>query len=295
MDVHGATSAHLAVGSTVGPMPPFTMPADELLEAARPALAVVAGDPELVTIAGDFHGEANWARHVLKAAARAGSSVVIPAGDFGVWPRDAFLDTVEHWAARLGVVVLFVDGNHEDFDYLATFPVDERSGLRVVRPHVLHAPRGTRWVWRSLTWLALGGATSVDRARRTEGFDWFPQEALTTGQVYRAVADGPVDVMVTHDCPAGVDIPGLGTDRAWPAEAYVEAQAHRELLRAAVDEVRPTHLFHGHFHRRYSAELPLAGGLVCQVEGLDMNGSMTRGYLHLDLDILVAQSWAARA
>lgn len=259
------------------------------------ALAALA-DPEYVTLAGDFHGEHGWARHVIKAAARAGSQVVIQVGDFGVYPDregNHFLNEVNRWAERTGVPVLFVDGNHEDFDFLASFPIDPASGLRALRPWVLHAPRGTRWTWRSLTWLALCGATSLNRDQLTQGFDWFPDEAITTGDAYRAVSDGQADVMVTHDCPAGVAIPGL-RGHGWSQRALMDAAAHQMLLRQVVDAVRPTHLFHGHFHTRYSADLDLGEGLSCEVTGLDMNGTGAKGYLHLDLDILVAQSAAAR-
>lgn len=264
---------------------------------AAPAALAALRDPEKITLAGDFHCEHPWARHVIKAARRAGSEVVVQVGDFGVWPDRAgnhFLNEVNRWAEHTGLPVLFVDGNHENFLHLASFPVDPNSGLRALRPWVFHAPRGTRWTWRSLTWLALGGATSLDRAVLTPWVDWFPQEALTVGDTYRAAAGGDVDVMITHDCPAGVAIPDLRRS-AWSTEALTDARVHREMLRNVVDVVRPTHLFHGHFHRRYTAPLDLGEGLVCEVTGLDMNGTGAKGYLHVDLDILVAQSWAARA
>lgn len=248
-------------------------------------------------MAGDFHGEHAWARHVLKAAGRAGSHAVVQVGDFGVYPDRGgvhFLNEVNRWAQQLGIPVLFVDGNHEDFDFLESFPIDDASGLRALRPWVLHAPRGHRWTWRGLVWLALGGATSLDRADLTEGFDWFPGEAITTGDGFRAVGGGEADVMVTHDCPGGVLIPGLRPGR-WSQEALIDADAHRALLRQVVEAIRPTHLFHGHFHTRYDAELDLGQGLLTQVRGLDMNGTGAKGYFHLDLDILAAQSAGARA
>lgn len=261
-----------------------------------PGARAALRNPEMVTLAGDFHGEAGWARHVVKAAGRAGSNVVVQVGDFGVWDDSGgrhFLDEVNRWCQITGVPVLFVDGNHEDHEFLDRFPVDAATGLRVVRPWVVHAPRGHRWTWRGVSWLALGGATSLDRARRTEGFDWFAGEALTLGDAYRANADGQVDVMVTHDCPAGVPIPGLGAT-SYPPEAVTLARAHRELLRQVVDHVRPTHLFHGHFHVKHRAELDLGDGLSCVVRGLDMNGTGGKAYEHVDLDLLVLEVALAR-
>ena len=50
------------------------------------------------------------------------------------------------------------------------------------------------------------------------------------------------------------------------------ANAHRARLRTVVDAVRPKALWHGHFHRRYSAEADLGYGPVA-VHGLDCDGS----------------------
>ena len=56
----------------------------------------------------------------------------------------------------------------------------------------------------SLHALALGGAVSLDRAGRTEGVDWWPQEEITPRQAASVIEAGPAAVMVTHECPAGI-------------------------------------------------------------------------------------------
>lgn len=252
-------------------------------------------DPEFVTVAGDFHAEHGWGRRVVREAQRAGSQVVVQAGDFGAWPwARRFLDEVDTWCARTGIPVLFVDGNHEDHEWLEQLATDPVTGLRPVRPWIAHVPRGHRWVWRGLTWMGLGGAVSVNRRDCTPGVDWFAQEEITYGQALSAIAGGTADVMVTHDAPAGVQIPDL-PDGGWPQDALYAAALHRRQLREVVDAVRPTHLFHGHYHTRYTAGLALEGDLVCEVVGLHRDGSMAKGWTHLDLDILLAESVAARA
>ena len=96
----------------------------------------------------------------------------------------------------------FVDGNHEDFGQLAQLAAAiVPDGRNEIRPNILHLPRGYRWEWHGLTWLACGGGVSLDEAGRTEGIDWWPQEEITSGQEAAIIAGGHADVMVCHDCP----------------------------------------------------------------------------------------------
>ena len=80
------------------------------------------------------------------------------------------------------------------------------------------------------------------------------------------------DFMVTHDVPAGVDVPGLD-DRLWIKSALRDAYQHREGLRTVVEAVRPAKLWHGHMHVAYSREIQ-HDGWTCVVQGLgaDVNG-----------------------
>jgi hypothetical protein len=96
--------------------------------------------------------------------------------------------------------------------------------------------------------------------------------------VARAITPGPVDVIVAHDAPSGVEIPGLGG--GWPpAELYV-ADLHRQKVSEVVDVTRPTLYFHGHYHVRYEAQ---RGGT--RVIGLaDDGGRFTENVMVLDLN-----------
>lgn len=66
----------------------------------------------------------------------------------------------------------------------------------------------------------VGGAVSVDRDQRTEGYDWWPDEELSESELQRIFAVYRAKkprIMVTHDCPdevAGIlhaKFPALGT------------------------------------------------------------------------------------
>jgi hypothetical protein len=107
--------------------------------------------------------------------------------------------------------------------------------------------------------MSVGGAMSVDKRYRAEGLSWWPQEELTDADVEYAQRDGAVDVIVSHDCPRGVNIPGVGPDTKggvrgdWPPDILAEAQQHRDKLATICRATTPEWLFHGHYHISYAS------------------------------------------
>lgn len=231
--------------------------------------------PRRVAFAGDWHGTVDFAECILKDAAQQGADLVIQVGDFGLRRDEVgsrFADNVDSLCSELAVHVLWVDGNHDDHDLLEEIP--RVGGLGRVRDHIWHVPRGTRWRWRGLAWGGLGGAASVDRLTRESLNDWWPQESLTKADVAHWVVGGPVDVVVTHDAPAGVNVPGRSATTGtqwWGSNAMAEAQANRELLADALVPTRPSLVVHGHFHVRHHSTWSYPGGRACIV-GLDGDG-----------------------
>ena len=184
-------------------------------------------------------------------------------------------------------------------------PIDPATGLRPIRPHIFHLPRGLRWRWHGKTWMALGGAHSVDRPMRKPGVSWWPEERLTAADVSHAISGGPVDVIVAHDAPDGYEIPGLPGGFP-PAELYqadlhrqpriglpqqglvARAHLHRQLVGEVVDATAPTVLFHGHYHVRYTAyrgETRVVGLADDSGNLADDSGNFVKSAMLLDLTV----------
>lgn len=233
-----------------------------------------------IAFAGDWHGDAVWAKESLMYANKNDADVMIQLGDFGIWPgafgKKYRRDVSEH-AQKHRIPVFFIDGNHEDFDWLLRQNLDA-DGLRPVEPGVTHIPRGFRWECQGLIFGALGGGTSLDKPRRQEGVSWWSQEAITIQQANTFADEGNLHVMLTHDCPEGTNIPGI-THREyvpfWPKKDLDIAWDHREMLRRVVEEVEPLYLFHGHFHVRYQDAVTFnpASDVITLVAGLADNTS----------------------
>lgn len=244
--------------------------------------------PRRVVVAGDWHGNASWAFSVIRRLPQflegEERRLILHCGDFGIWPGRkgaAFLKAVTRALADVDAELMFVDGNHDNHTALADLPAAD--GVAAVAPRIWHAQRGHRWKWHGRTWLALGGGVSIDRSERTRA-SWWPEEEITPEQARRICDDGPVDVMLTHDCPSGVahDFPPAPT--AW-LPAIAATDAHRELLQGVVESVQPTHLIHGHLHRFYERTVPMRHGNV-RVTGLDCDGADAGNWGVLDLDTM---------
>lgn len=144
-------------------------------------------------------------------------------------------------------------------------------------PRIIHLPRGYRWEMWDKTWMAVGGAYSVDSHLRKPGKSWWPEEVLSDEDVEYASRPGGVDVMLSHDCPWGVDIPGLDP-LAWPKHQLDKAHDHQRLLREVVDVTRPSFIVHGHMHVSYWGGLEYSDGKRATVRGLDCDGSHQRAH-----------------
>lgn len=230
-----------------------------------------------ILLAGDWHGNAWHAKRIIDAAVERRIYVILQLGDFGYWPHhsDAWLDDVDEYARLNGVYIFWIDGNHENHEMLRQIP-PESDGSVQIRPMITYLPRGHRWEWEGVTFLALGGAYSIDKDGRIPGDSWWPEELITYREAYEAIAGGPVAVMVTHDAPWGAEnvIHGNRFNKDW----FPESKQNRVILRAVMEETMPELVVHGHYHNRNSTTIDYSGGQT-RVEGFDCDEPHGKGFI----------------
>ncbi|MDE5866632.1 MAG: metallophosphoesterase [Lachnospiraceae bacterium] len=96
------------------------------------------------------------------------NDTVIILGDFGlVWDFTGENKTEKYWLDWLEkkpFTTVFIDGNHDNFDRLDKYPVEEWHGGKVnfIRPSVIHLMRGQIFNIEDKTFFAFGGASSHD-------------------------------------------------------------------------------------------------------------------------------------
>jgi predicted phosphodiesterase len=250
--------------------------------------------PARIAFVGDLHMNAQWARRAIRHAAERGAEVIVHLGDFGYTFDAKYMRVLNRTLSETGVPLLFVDGNHECFTTLLRYPIRD-NGLRQLTDWVWHLPRGFRWTWDGVRFLALGGAHSVDRPYRVPGTSWWSEETIGRGDVARVMQGGPADVLISHDCPVGVTIPGIddrSTPAPFPPAEMQRAHEHRQLMRSTIGAVRPSMIWHGHYHVRYQTVTDLGWGPVV-VNGLDCDDStLDRNVVVVDLADLRLQASA---
>ena len=219
----------------------------------------------IIGLIGDLEGDRDWAVSVLRTLGERGDvNVACQLGDlrFGMGPDpEGDLAAIESVCAEFGLRLLCVNGNHENWarlDQLWDEPrwQDENGSHNPidVSDHVTLLPRAHRWEMGGRSFVALGGAPSVNRLRLTEGIDWWPSEVIQEKHVETTIARGHADVMLTHDspgppyCTEPIANVIQGNPWGWPDSILAYAQEGIDKVTRAVVGVKPLLLAHGHFH-----------------------------------------------
>jgi len=214
---------------------------------------------------GDLHGNLAAGRYMLWTMHREGVTIVFQVGDFGIYTDNngmKFASKMNEYAAALGIVLIVVPGNHENWRVINEMTGENRIELAKYRENIFVAPRGWRGEFGGMTFVALGGAPSVDRTWRRE-YDalskdkykankyWYHEEQITGADVDYTVAGGYADVMIGHDAPHGIDTIERnikGNPHGFHIADILYAEEGRVLMTEAFRGVAPKFFFHGHYH-----------------------------------------------
>lgn len=217
--------------------------------------------PKTIAFAGDWHGVTMATRRVITSAKEQGATHILHTGDFGIWNTQGtqlFLKDINLRLVHNNQILYLVDGNHEEFPHLydeKQFPI-QPDGTRRIRSNIFHLPRGFRWTWDDVSFLALGGAYSIDRNFRQLNSSYWEEETISDEDVARAIQGGTADILISHDSPA--DSPNPVTDdplsqhnamRFFGMTHLNASNEHRLQLQKVTDIVDPVIIAHGHYHK----------------------------------------------
>lgn len=212
---------------------------------------------KIVAVAGDWHANSAFALHMVDVVHSKGIKTILHAGDFGIWGGDfgnVYLRKLNNRLRKYDMMIFVTLGNHENYDMVGRMtPVvsgSDKFKNVVSRPdidRIVILPRGFVWEVNGHRFMSFGGASSIDRDSRTVGKDWWAGEQITDADVIAGREAGKVDVMITHDVPAGYEL--FKTQSVLPRHIQVYAQESRDQLKKVFDVARPALAFHGHYHR----------------------------------------------
>jgi len=216
-----------------------------------------------VLMVGDTHGIHNDARYAVESAEAREVDLIIQLGDFAFDFKDAFLDI---WAGA-PCPVYFIRGNHDSTDAIKAHGPLSGDGLVDIYDNVSYIQDGAILDIGKSRVAGLGGAVSIDKDKRREWVSWWADEPTSTESVVRLL-DGHyqhADVLLAHDSPEGVKAVREHL-KGWPV--FPATEVNRQLVRMAFDHLRPSRVFHGHYHYAYSEHFKGA-----MVHGLHYRGA----------------------
>lgn len=231
-----------------------------------------------VAVIGDWHTDIDW---MLKTVERINCHEVknlLHVGDFGYGlyespaAEEVAMAKLSTLLEGFGMTLLITLGNHDNWVRFNALTPDD-DGAYTVWPNIRFLPRGYRFTVDGISFVSLGGAASINYQDLTEGVDWWREEVVTMGDLYR-LGNETASVMIAHDAPEETQALFSAETKltdSWPVEAYQYSNLSQRALSAAVAQVKPEIFFHGHYHADYVSMETVEGHSYTSV-GLNMNG-----------------------
>ncbi len=160
----------------------------------------------MIYITGDTHGLDGVLERISQLPAELSKDdYLIIAGDCGlIWASDTLQSNIDE-IRKIPCNILFVDGNHENFDILNSYPIETWHGGKVhkISENLIHLMRGQVFEIEGKTFFTFGGATSRDKERRTEHISWWKEEEPDDADYEEAekniiLCNKKIDYVITH-------------------------------------------------------------------------------------------------
>lgn len=212
----------------------------------------------MIYLCGDTHG-INEIGKITNKAFTSGLSAddfVIVLGDFGLF----WSERIDEFMARKNIeryfpaTLLFIDGNHENFDMLDELPHERKFGgtVSVGGENIFWLRRGEIYEIAGRHFLCFGGALSVDKVHRIPGLSWWAREIPSEEEFACAIRNardfiatgGRIDAVLSHTAPWFAM--KFLKEYLWCGKSTPDKTS--EYLERIFELVRPARWYFGHFH-----------------------------------------------
>lgn len=168
---------------------------------------------EKIYLIGDTHGQYSAIKRLFAEYQIHGDYVIV-LGDFGfLWDKNSapMVWQLDYLFSTHSSLLLFIDGNHENFEMLYSHEKTEWMGgeIRAITDSIAHLSRGQVFNLFGKKFFTMGGANSIDKQSRRNRISWWEEEDITYEDMTiannnLALNNDTVDYVLTHTCPFDV-------------------------------------------------------------------------------------------
>lgn len=228
----------------------------------------------MIYITGDCHGDYRRfnTKNFPEQKQMTKKDYVIITGDFGFWKNDKEQQYWLRWLKNKSFTTLWIDGNHENFDLLSTYPCEmwHDGEVQFINSSVIHLRRGQVYHIDGCKIFTFGGASSHDISKgvlelddplfhekkkrldrmhqpyRINHISWWKEE-LPSQEEYRSGIENlekcqyKVDYMITHCCASQT--------QSLIADDSYETNELTEYLEKIKTKTSYQKWFFGHYHQ----------------------------------------------
>lgn len=164
-----------------------------------------------IAITGDTHGNMYELLNNCEMLNLKEEDYIIVSGDFGLmFLREHFRYKLS-FLNKIKCTVLWVDGNHENHDWIDNCEVSTWCGGKVhhITKNCIHLMRGQVYTIGGKKFFTMGGGDSIDKYVRIPGVSWWEREMPSWEEENEALDNlakhgNEVDYIITHVAPDNI-------------------------------------------------------------------------------------------
>lgn len=199
-----------------------------------------------VYVIGDIHGEIARLLNTCEKLKLKENDYIIVCGDFGLLFQEKWFKLHLETLKQIKCTVLWVDGNHENHDWIDRLEITTWNGGKVhkITNNCIHLMRGQIYNINGKKYFTMGGGDSVDKELRVPGISWWERE-MPSWQEYNEALDNlashenEVDYIITHVAPDNI---------LYRINSTFEPDALTHFLYEIEKNIKFKHWYFGHYH-----------------------------------------------